>query len=296
MTVLSGMTGFARVSGEAEWGTWAWEAKSVNGRGLDIRVGYPQGFDVLERHAKSEAAKRFKRGSLQLSLRIELAETGVNLVVNEAALAALANAQFKVNAEIALTSEAIATLMTIKGVVETGNQTTRELAENANVMATLKHGLENVLDDLQGSRQDEGLSLSGMMIRLIEELEAELSNAEAYAHTQPTLLRDRLEKQLTELKATEKVDADRLGAEIALSAAKSDVREELDRLAAHLQSARTYLAAGSPIGRKLDFLSQELNREANTLCSKSIHIDLTNVGLALKGLVDQFKEQAANVE
>lgn len=296
MNVLSGMTGFARVSGEAEWGNWAWETKSVNGRGLDVRVGYPQGFDAIERYAKAEAAKRFKRGSLQLSLRIELAEAGVNLVVNEAALAALADAQFKVNSDVALTSEAIATLMTIKGVVETGSQTTRELAENTEVMATLKRGLENVLDDLQNSRQDEGRSLNSIMMSLIEELEAELSKAGAHAHTQPSLLIARLETQLAELQATENVDADRLAAEIAISAAKADVREELDRLAAHLQSARSYLESGSPIGRKLDFLSQELNREANTLCSKSIHIDLTNIGLALKGLVDQFKEQAANVE
>ena len=294
--VLSSMTGFARVSGEANWGNWAWEAKSVNGRGLDVRVGYPSGFEVLERAAKAAAASHFTRGSLQVSLKIEAADDAASLSVNRAALAALVSAHKAANEGSAPSDDALATLMTIKGVVEAGSQTARDLAGRGDVEAELMDGLSAVMNELAASRHEEGKSLKSILEGLIGELSQEVEKAAALAGTQPQLLKARLEKQLGELGAEDTVDADRLAAEIALSAAKADIREELDRLAAHIDTARTYLATGSPIGRKLDFLSQELNREANTLCSKSIHLDLTNVGLALKGFVDQFKEQAANVE
>ena len=296
MNALSGMTGFARVSGEAEWGAWAWEAKSVNGRGLDVRVSYPQGFETVERAAKTAAAKRFKRGSLQLSLKIELADAGAELLVNEPALRSLADAHNKMTGRKKISRAALATLMTIKGVVETGSASTRELAGSKEIVDGLLAGMENVLDQLETSRQEEGKSLTDIMTRLVDEMSGELISAKTHATEQPALLKARLDKQLAELDANDNVDADRLAAEIALSAAKADVREELDRLEAHFETARANLSAGSPIGRKLDFLSQELNREANTLCSKSVSLDLTNTGLALKGLVDQFKEQAANVE
>ena len=290
------MTGFARVSGEADWGNWAWEARSVNGRGLDVRVSYPPGFDIFERSAKSAAAERFKRGSLQVSLKVEAADDAAAISVNEAALSALIIAHKNANEGNALDSEALAILMTVKGVVETGSQTTRELAEREDVGAELTKGLTELMDGLAMSRLEEGASLASIMTRLVDEMKAETEKAIALAEAQPRLLKARLEKQLSELGSEDKVDAERLAAEVALSAAKADIREELDRLAAHLETAHVHLATGSPIGRKLDFLSQELNREANTLCSKSIHLDLTNVGLSLKGLVDQFKEQAANVE
>ena len=135
-----------------------------------------------------------------------------------------------------------------------------------------------------------------MLSELVEEMTAVTGAAISLAADQPALLKARLSKQLDELGAEQKVDPDRLAAELALTAAKADVREELDRLQAHFQSARELMSAGSPVGRKLDFLAQELNREANTLCSKSISLDLTNAGLSLKGTIDQFKEQAANVE
>jgi len=297
MSTLSGMTGFARVSGEAEWGSWAWEAKSVNGRGLDVRVNYPPGFDVIDRAAKKTASERFSRGSMQVSLRIEMAEAGANLAVNHAALDVLSDAYMQAHKDNQRPeADALATLMTVKGVVEAGSGSTRDLAADESIVSKLTDGMVAVMEQLKSSRQAEGDSLNTIMLRLVSEMESELASAEAHAKTQPGLLKARLEKQLGEIEATDKVDAERLAAEVALSAAKADVREELDRLAAHLQTARSHLKEGSPIGRKLDFLSQELNREANTLCSKSISSDLTNAGLALKGLVDQFKEQAANVE
>ncbi|MEE2922074.1 MAG: YicC/YloC family endoribonuclease [Pseudomonadota bacterium] len=295
MSQLSGMTGFARVTGEAEWGAWAWEAKSVNGRGLDVRVNTPPGFDALERAVKTAASRRFNRGSLQVSLRIELSDRAGGVVIDEALLKSLTSA-----AEQALggplSGEAIAALMSIKGVVETGSSSLRDVAADEAVMTVLAQGAEAALEQLDTARRAEGQSLLAMLGELVDEMSAVTESAISLAAGQPGLLQARLSKQLDELGADQKVDPDRLAAELALTAAKADVREELDRLQAHFASARDLLATGSPVGRKLDFLAQELNREANTLCSKSVSLDLTNAGLSLKGTIDQFKEQAANVE
>ena len=295
MSELSGMTGFARVAGEAAWGSWAWEAKSVNGRSLDVRVNTPPGFDALERSVKAAASKLFNRGSLQVSLRIDMSTGDETVTVNEGLLTALADAAQAIHGA-GLSGEAIATLMTLKGVVETGGSSLRDLAQDAAAVELLTEAAETALKELAVARRAEGVSLEGIMTGLVGEMEGFAANAARLADSQPGLLKARLIKQLDELDAEGRVDADRAAVEIALSAAKADVREELDRLAAHFAGARDLLAGGSPVGRKLDFLAQELNREANTLCSKSVSLDLTNAGLGLKGVIDQFKEQAANVE
>jgi len=295
MSVLSGMTGFARVAGEAEWGSWAWEAKSVNGRGLDVRVNYPPGFEALDRAIKSAAPKFFKRGSLQVALRIDLASGADTATINNALLDALAAAVEK-RTGTALSGDVFASLMNVKGVVEPGASSLRDLAADEAITRLLAQAGEEALQALQAERQREGGMLAELLEGLVVSMEAHWRQAGDLAGTQPALLKERLTKQLDELDPDGRVDKDRMAAEIALSAAKADVREELDRLSAHFASARELLAGGSPVGRKLDFLAQELNREANTLCSKSISLDLTNAGLGLKGLIDQFKEQAANVE
>ena len=295
MSELSGMTGFARVAGEAAWGSWAWEAKSVNGRSLDVRVNTPPGFDALERSVKAAASKLFNRGSLQVSLRIDMSTGDETVTVNEGLLTALTDAAQSIHGA-GLSGEAIATLMTLKGVVETGGSSLRDLAQDAAAVELLTEAAETALKELAVARRAEGVSLEGIMTGLVGEMEGFAANAARLADSQPGLLKARLIKQLDELDAEGRVDADRAAVEIALSAAKADVREELDRLAAHFAGARDLLAGGSPVGRKLDFLAQELNREANTLCSKSVSLDLTNAGLGLKGVIDQFKEQAANVE
>jgi uncharacterized protein (TIGR00255 family) len=296
MSDLSGMTGFARIAGDESYGSWAWEAKSVNGRGLDVRVNTPPGFDSLERGVKAAAAKRFKRGSLQISLRIEMAGGAEALSVNEAALDALTASWLKRTGLLLIEPDALATLMTSRGVLDASSGSIRDLGADEAVAAKLLSAGEDVIAQLHTARLEEGNALGGIMGTLVDEMAAAAEQASKEAQTHPKLLRDRLTKQLAELGADAAIDADRLAAEAALSAAKADVREELDRLSAHFNSARDYLAGGSPIGRKLDFLAQELNREANTLCSKSVSLELTNAGLGLKGLVDQFKEQAANVE
>lgn len=295
MSKLSGMTGFARETGEAAWGNWAWEAKSVNGRGLDVRINTPPGFDGLERALKASAAKMFKRGSLQVSLRIEMASQEGEVTVNTSLLNALTQAA-QAEHGTGLSGEAIATLMTVKGVVEAGSQSLRDLGSDEAVQKVLLAGGETALEKLADARREEGKTLEGILTDALDQLAEITKTSASFAGQQPALLKARLEKQLAELGATEKVDADRQAAEVALAAAKADVQEELDRLAAHIETGRGLLAAGSPVGRKLDFLAQELNREANTLCSKSISLDLTNAGLGLKGVIDQFKEQSANVE
>ena len=294
MGVLSGMTGFARVTGEAAWGSWAWEAKSVNGRSLDVRVNLPPGAEALEREVKAMAAARFNRGSLQVGLRIELAASGATAVINEALLADLAQAARKVSGR-ELSSEAIATLMAVKGVVDAGATSTRDVMDEA-AIALLTAAAGEALDGLAEGRRAEGASLVTLLGDLLNEMERLTGVAETFAGAQPELIRAKLTKQLEDLDREGRVDAERYAAEVALSAAKADVREELDRLAAHIRTGRELLKTGSPAGRKLDFLAQELNREANTLCSKSLSLDLTNAGLGLKGVIDQFKEQSANVE
>jgi uncharacterized protein (TIGR00255 family) len=293
--MLSGMTGFARVTGEGSWGAWAWEAKSVNGRSLDVRVNLPPGFEALERDVKAQAAERFNRGSLQVSLRIDMPSGAGGAVIDQALLATLADAARKaLGAE--LTPEAIATLMTLKGVVETSGASLRDLAANEDAMAAFTAGARTALDQLAEGRRAEGASLLGVLSTHLNEIESLSAEAAKLAATQPGLIKAKLLKQLEDLDREGRVDAERFAAEAALSAARADVREELDRLAAHVKSGRDLLKAGSPAGRKIDFLAQELNREANTLCSKSASLELTNAGLSLKGVIDQFKEQAANVE
>lgn len=294
---LSSMTGFARATGEADWGRWSAEAKSVNGRGLDVRVSLPAGLEILERAIKAEAGARFKRGSLQVAVRVELAAGAQVASINEALLDELV-AAWRNRTGIADRPDgaALAQLISVRGVVETAGADLRRLAETPEVMAALETTVKEALDSLQASRLEEGRQLGSMFSELLDELRAGTVLAGELASEQPGLVKARLERQLMELQASDKVDPDRLAAELALTAAKADVREELDRLAAHLDTAHTHLQAGSPIGRKLDFLAQEMGREANTLCAKSASLDLTNAGLALKGLVEQFKEQAANVE
>lgn len=298
MSKLSGMTGFGRAGGEADWGSWTWEAKAVNGRGLDVRVNVPSGFEGLDQAVKKHASGLFVRGNMQIGLRIEmLAGTGIQ--VDETALGTVIAAFEKANHGEVAKNNALATLMTIKGVVETGASTGSALRGLGGDQAVRDRLLESAREALAGlgdSRLEEGASLEGILSGALDAMAHHCKEAETLAADQPKLLKERLQTRLKELEAEQAVDGERLAMEVALTAAKADVREELDRLTAHIATGRALIASGEPIGRKLDFLAQELNREANTLCSKSTMLALTNAGLALKTLIDQFKEQAANVE
>jgi uncharacterized protein (TIGR00255 family) len=294
---LMGMTGFGRAGGEAEWGNWTWEAKSVNGRGLDVRVNVPSGFDGLDHATKKKASGLFSRGNMQISLRIELAELQ-RISVNQAALDALCDT-FEARSGAPPEGESLAALMAARGVLDMEGSNSgrlRLVGKDEQVRAVLLAGVDEALARLVASRQDEGQSLHTLLSGLLDQMDEQAREAEIVAADQPAQLKHRLVQKLRDIASEHEVDSDRLAAEAALAAAKSDVREELDRLAAHIETGRKHLSTGHTIGRKLDFLAQELNREANTLCAKSASLALTNAGLALKILIDQFKEQAANVE
>lgn len=295
-----GMTGFGRASGEADWGHWAVEAKSVNGRGLDIRMNLPPGFEALEPRIREASRKRFLRGSLQISLRIQRDENAETVEVDHDALRRLVEAWHGAGGGRTgsmISGEAIAMLMSCRGVVNpaSGNGL-RDLADDEAVLDMMQSGVEAALDALVAARRQDGEMLTGLLGGLLDEMTRQTEIAAAEAGSVPAALKTKLEERIAGLGGLEAMDEGRLETEIALLAARADVREEIDRLAAHLQSAHDLLGSNAAVGRKLDFLSQELMREANTLCSKSTSLALTHAGLALKTLIDQFKEQAANVE
>ncbi|MEM7328422.1 MAG: YicC/YloC family endoribonuclease [Pseudomonadota bacterium] len=291
---LSGMTGFARVNGEAAWGNWYWEARSVNGRGLDVRLNMPSGLEAVEKAIRKAVSDTFKRGNLQISLRIEL-EGADTLSVNEPVLQTLMAAYEKAEGALA-TGHALATLMTIKGVVEADTLSLRDLSEVDGAVSELTETGRKVIADLAQARAQEGNDLTSLLSGHLSEMDALRVQAVRFAESQKLAIADKYRQRIAEFDSDGAVSQERLATEIAVLAAKADVTEELDRLEAHISRGQTLMSSTEAVGRDLGFLAQELNREANTLCSKSAALDLTNTGLALKSVVDQFKEQAANVE
>jgi uncharacterized protein (TIGR00255 family) len=293
---LVSMTGFAESSGSAETLRWRWEAKSVNGRSLDIRLRIPPGHDGLDAPVRMLAVERFKRGSLQLTLTVEPQDILRGLRIDSAALASAVRIAQEVASETGLAPARVDGLLALKGVIVQEEVAVPDPVVRAGRDAAILESLAVALDALAKARANEGAKLSALLGAQVAEIEKHTQEASALAATQPAALRDRLAGQLKELLAGNAMPEDRLAQEVALLATRADVREELDRLRAHVQDARALLASGEAVGRKLDFLAQEFNREANTLCSKSSDIALTRTGLALKAVIDQFREQAQNVE
>jgi uncharacterized protein (TIGR00255 family) len=291
---LSGMTGFARESGEAEWGTWSWEARSVNGRGLDVRLNVPSGLESIEQAVRKSVSETFKRGNLQIGLRIEM--TGSEkIAVNESVLETLIKAYEAADGTMA-TGPALASLMGIKGVVEAQSTSLRDLVEVEGAVEALIASGVALVQGLKTARDLEGADLKTMLAGHLSEMKSFHAQAIEFTAEQKTLIAEKYRQRIAEFDAEGAVPDERLATEIAVLSAKADVTEELDRLAAHIVRGNDLLESDGAIGRDLGFLAQELNREANTLCSKSASLDLTNAGLALKSVIDQFKEQAANVE
>jgi uncharacterized protein (TIGR00255 family) len=295
MTFAS-MTGFAESAGGHDSLRWRWEAKSVNGRGLDMRLRIPPGYDGLESAARKLAGERFVRGSFQISLSIEPQDAARGLTIDAAALASAVRIAREVAAETGLTPARVDGLLALKGVI-VQDDAAAPLDEKARGLrdAAILESLGVVFDRLAQERLREGAKLAALMAAQVDEVERLVGEAGRLAAAQPAALRTRLLAQVKDL-LDGAVSEDRLAQEVALLAVKADIREELDRLTAHVQDARGLIASGKGVGRKLDFLSQEFNREANTLCSKSTDIALTRTGLALKAVIDQFREQAQNVE
>jgi uncharacterized protein (TIGR00255 family) len=293
---LVSMTGFAEAHGAHEGTRWKWEVKSVNGRGLDLRMRTPPGFDSIEPAARMLANGRFRRGNLQAALTLEPQEGGRGLKVDPEALSAAVRLAKQIAEETGLPPARVDGLLALKGVIVQDEMAAADSAERAARDAALLETLATAFDGLRRARRTEGAKLAVHLRGMIDEIDRLTKEAAALAAAQPAALRERLAAQMKELLENVQLSEDRLVQEVALLATRGDVREELDRLNAHVHEARNLLQSGEAVGRKLDFLAQEFNREANTLCSKSADIALTRVGLALKHAIDQFREQAQNVE
>jgi len=293
---LSSMTGFARAHGVCGHYAWTWEIKSVNGKGLDLRVRLPPGWDAVEAPVRAGAAQRLARGSLQANLTIE--RTGVLPVarVNTSALEAALSAARELASRIEASPPTIDGLLALKGVMEVGEAEERE-DERRDAEAAVVAGFAEAVTALVEMRRHEGAALGRVLSARLGEIAALVERAELAPGRRPEAVRARLAEQIATLLAqSDRFDPDRLHQEAILIAAKADVREELDRLTAHVAQAQLLVGHGGPIGRRLDFLAQELNREANTLCAKASDVELTNIGLELKATVEQFREQVQNVE
>ena len=296
---MQSMTGFATEAGEYGGLRWRWEAKSVNGRGLDLRFRLAEGFEGLEADLRARAAKRLSRGNVSVFLRIEGREDAGALTLNEEALCAVIAAAARAEAladaaGLVLAPSTAAALVGVRGVMDAGAES-GALADDA--LKAAAASFDALIAALAASRAAEGDRTADIFTRIVDEIER-LTAAAARAHAaQEGGARARLaEKVAALLDAQAPADPDRLAQELALIAVKADVSEELERLRAHIAAARDLIAAKGPVGRKLDFLTQEFNREANTLCSKSASAELTQIGLDLKVAIDQMREQAANVE
>ena len=290
------MTGFARTSGQFERDRWTWEAKSINGRSLDVRVKAPYGYDRIELPTKKLTSERLDRGSVSLTLTIESERTASTLQVNRSLLDDLIALHREMVGQVAPDLPKIETLLTIKGVVEAAESAeTKDDTEKREL--AIMQGLTEALDGLIASRSAEGDRLHALIEDYVSNLENLCHDARNSDGARVNDIRDRLRRQLDELTETpNSVNEGRLAQEVALLATKADVREEIDRLEAHCAASRILLADSGPAGRRLDFLCQELNREANTLCSKSASEELTRIGLEMKAVIDRFREQAQNVE
>lgn len=292
---VASMTGFARA--EANHGDWriVWELRSVNGKSLDVRLRLPAGLESLELDARRKPAAYLTRGNIQMSLQLQRGAVAPQRAINRQALMAyVAEARWLVTEGHASPPTADG-LLALKGVLDAAPDDAPEA--EAELASAALETLDNALQELAAARAAEGAEIAGVLLRRLDEMGALAAAAEADPARTPDAIRARLRSQVEVLlAATATVDEGRLAQEAALLATRADIREELDRLNAHIAAARALLSEGGAIGRRLDFLSQEFNRESNTLCAKSNAASLTAIGLQLKVVVDQFKEQVQNIE
>jgi len=291
---ISGMTGFGRTEGASGAWSWAVEARSVNGRNLEVRFRGPPGFEGLERAAREAAQSRFQRGQVTIGVQARRSETAAAVKVNIEQLERYLAAGAPYVASGMAVAPRLDGLLALRGVIEAA-----DALEDPEALAALEAAMAAsimaALEALLKARREEGASLSGVLGGLVERIEQLVGQAQELAGGQPAAIKDRFERRMTEL-AGDAVSEDRILQEAAALAVKADVREELDRLTGHVEAARSLLDSDGAVGRRLDFLTQEFMREANTLCSKSALSGLTAVGLDLKAVIEQFREQVQNVE
>jgi len=293
---LSSMTGFARGHGVSGSYAWAWEIKSVNGKGLDVRLRLPSGWDAIEVPVRARAAERLARGSIQAILTVERGGVTPVVRINAAVLDAILATLRQLAPRIDAAPPSLDGLLSLKGVMEVADLEENE-DERRGAEAAAITGFAEAVAALSEMRQREGAALTRILKSRLEEIAALAHRAEEAPGRRVEAIRARLAEQVATLLAqSDRFDPDRLHQEAILLATKADVREELDRLAAHVAQALQLIDGGGAVGRRLDFLAQELNREANTLCAKANDVELTNIGLELKAAVEQFREQVQNVE
>jgi uncharacterized protein (TIGR00255 family) len=293
---LQSMTGFARASAEAGGALIVWEVKSVNGKSAEARFRLPPGFERLEPTLRQVLQKTFARGNFQAALNIARPALQVQPVVNEAFLTDLAGLARRLEEQFGVAAASADGLLALRGVLEVPEAIESEESRAA-LDAAITDVFQTALGDLEAARRREGAALGALLSSHLDQVEMLTLRAEADPSRDPKAIRARLAEQVNLLLDTAAgLDETRLHAEAAFLATKADIREEIDRLKTHVASGRNLLAAGGPIGRKLDFLAQEFNRESNTLCSKSNAASVTAIGLELKAVVDQFREQVQNLE
>jgi len=290
------MTGFARKQGGDGRVGWIWEVKSVNGRSLEVRCRLPAGYESLEPSVRATVAAHCARGNVQLSLTVDRGEVPLTLRVNRALLDDLLELARELQAELGAPPPQVEGLLTVRGIIETVEDQPGE-DELDSREAAMEEDLVLALESLDAMRRGEGERLAALVAGHLAEIERLSAAAAASAAVGPDALKERLRGQVAELlAATPALPEERLAQEAALLITKADVREEIDRLTAHVSAARELLSSGGAIGRRLDFLCQEFNREANTLCSKASDVALTRIGLDLKAAIDQLREQVQNIE
>lgn len=293
---LNSMTGFAREAGFTGPHVWAWELKSVNGRGLDVRVRAPQGFDAAGEDARQQVAGRFSRGQFQLNLAVSLKPGPAKVTINREALQALIAAISTLELPDKVQPASLDGLLALRGILEIEDGAGGE-ANEAALGRDLSAAAGRLVAALAEARGREGAALAGIIKGQMAEVERLVGTAESHPARQVDAIRARLDSQVTALLGTAApLDPARLHQEAALLATRADIREELDRLRAHLAAAQELLSSPGAVGRRLDFLAQEFGREANTLCAKANDASLSRIGLELKAVIEQFREQVQNVE
>ena len=293
---LKSMTGFARTDGVYEDTSWFWEVRSVNGRSLDLRLRLPSGVERLETGARGLCQERLARGNCTVSLGVKRSAGQTEIRLNEAALAQALAVAKEAKTLTGLEPARLDTLLGMRGVVETAEPEENEEKQAALTDALLA-GLASALDQLVAARAAEGERLQQAIETQLSAIDTLIARAADAVARQPEMLAGRLREQIGRLaEAGATLEPERLHQEALLLAAKADIQEEIDRLRAHVAAANELIASGEPVGRKLEFLAQEFNREANTICSKASDVEISRTGLELKSVIDQLREQVQNIE
>jgi uncharacterized protein (TIGR00255 family) len=293
---LSSMTGFARGHGVCGAYAWSWELKSVNAKGLDLRLRLPPGWDAVEVPVRASAAQTLARGNVYGTLTAERKGVAPIVRVNEPVLDAVLATLKGLAGRVEAAQPRLDGILSLKGVIEVLDEDEREDDRRA-AEAAVVIGFQQTVAELAAMRRREGEALARVLAQRLAEIAALTARADAAPGRRPEAVKARIAELVAMLlDGSNRLDPDRLHQEAILIASKADIREELDRLASHVAQAQRMIADGGAIGRRLDFLAQELNREANTLCSKSNDVELTNIGLELKSVVEQFREQVQNLE